>query len=216
MKLHSIPGLALVFVTAIAGASAVYAQSADAPTAEQLLEALSKKETRGVKAATASPEQQAKDAELDLLLTSLKEKTSRGLSVTEKERTRLTAAVEDKPQIDIEINFDFNSNDVSERARPVLMALGRALQKLDSEKGTFIVAGHTDGKGKQKYNQPLSERRAQAVKDFLVRQFNIGEDKLIVVGYGQEKLKTPKRPYADENRRVQIVNATSSVASAAH
>ena len=154
--------------------------------------------------------------ELNELLASLKAKASRGLSVSEKERTRLTAAVEDKPQIDIEVNFDFNSNDVTERARPLLMALGRAIQKLDAKGGAFIVAGHTDRKGKQGYNQPLSERRAQSVKDFLVRQFNIPDDKLIVVGYGHEQLKLPSKPYADENRRVQIVNATSSVASAAH
>lgn len=191
--------------------SAAFAQSA--PTAEQLIEALKSKGTRGL-ASPASAAENARTQELAQLLATLKAKATRGLSVTEKERATLAEAVKDQPQIDLEITFDFNSPEISERVRPLVMSLGKALTNPDMKTATFIVAGHTDAKGSATYNQALSEKRAQAVKDFLVTHFSIPEGQLIVVGYGSERLKDAGRPYADSNRRVQVVNAGAAVASA--
>jgi outer membrane protein OmpA-like peptidoglycan-associated protein len=184
----------------------------EAPTTEQLLEALKGKVARGVQDHAANSES-AQSNELAKLISALKEKESRGLPVSAADRKELAEAVKEQPQIDIDINFDFNSNDITDRVRPVLMALGRALVKLDAN-STFVVAGHTDAKGKPAYNQALSERRAQAVKDFLGSQFSLKKEQLIVVGYGSEQLKNRGKPYADENRRVQVVNATPDVTAA--
>ena len=73
---------------------------------------------------------------------------------------------------------------------------------------TFLVAGHTDAKGSSEYNLSLSERRAQAIRQFLATGFEVSSSKLIAIGYGMEELKNRRDPYAGENRRVQIVNLT--------
>ena len=70
-----------------------------------------------------------------------------------------------------------------------------------------MVAGHTDGKGGEKYNEGLSDRRAAAVKRYLVDKLNVPEENLTTAGYGKRHLKNPDEPFAPENRRVQILNA---------
>jgi outer membrane protein OmpA-like peptidoglycan-associated protein len=78
----------------------------------------------------------------------------------------------------------------------------------------FLVAGHTDGKGGDAYNQGLSERRAEAIKSYLVQKFGLQAENLMTVGYGKEQLKNKDNPLAADNRRVQVVNmAAQSQAS---
>lgn len=204
--------LALLSIVSLGGLS-FSATAQTAPTTEQLLEALKSKGTRGV-SPPASAVETSRAQELAKLLGTLKAKATRGLSVTEKERTTLAEAVKDRPQIDLDITFEINSPQISERVRPLVVSLGKALSNADMKNATFIVAGHTDASGSAAYNQVLSEKRAQAVKDFLVSHFAIPESQLVIVGYGSERLKQPKRPYADENRRVQVVNAGAAVAAA--
>jgi outer membrane protein OmpA-like peptidoglycan-associated protein len=74
----------------------------------------------------------------------------------------------------------------------------------------FLVAGHTDGKGTDQYNQILSERRAENIKQYLMQKFGIAGDNLVAVGYGKTQLKNTANPQADENRRVQVVNMEAS------
>ena len=70
---------------------------------------------------------------------------------------------------------------------------------------TATVEGHTDSVGTDAYNQSLSEKRADAVRDVLVNQYGVGGDRLNAVGYGES------RPVADNateegraiNRRVE-------------
>ena len=69
-----------------------------------------------------------------------------------------------------------------------------------------MVAGHTDAAGGESYNQDLSERRADAIKRYLVDKYGIASSDLVTVGYGKSKLKDPANPMADANRRVQVVN----------
>jgi OOP family OmpA-OmpF porin len=70
----------------------------------------------------------------------------------------------------------------------------------------IVVSGHTDHKGTAEYNQKLSERRADAVVDYLVTKFSLDRSKLAAVGYGFDKLKNSADPLSGENRRVEIVN----------
>ena len=201
-----------VFTAVVLLQTAAYIGAADAqspPTPEQLIEALKTKGTRG-----ATPPAEAARAEAqDKIIQRLKEKATRGLSVGEREE--LAEAVNDRPAFDLEVNFDFNSSGISDRVRPVVMSLGNALQNSALKGATFLVAGHTDAKGRPTYNQKLSESRAQAVKEFLVKNFNLPEDNLVAVGYGPEKLKNADAPNADENRRVEVVNISPAMASAA-
>jgi len=131
-------------------------------------------------------------------------RTTRSLSVSEREE--IAAIVKDKPKIDLEINFDYNSADISAKSLPSVQALGRALTNNDLKGSTFVVAGHTDAAGGEGYNQDLSERRADAIKRYLVDKYGINGTDLVTVGYGKSKLKDPSQPMAEVNRRVQVVN----------
>jgi outer membrane protein OmpA-like peptidoglycan-associated protein len=89
---------------------------------------------------------------------------------------------------------------------PQVTALGQALSSADLKGSTFVVAGHTDGKGTDTYNQSLSERRADAVKRYLMEKYRVDESNLVTVGYGKSQLKDSSNPLASENRRVQVIN----------
>jgi outer membrane protein OmpA-like peptidoglycan-associated protein len=145
-----------------------------------------------------------KTAEEQALINSLRSRSVR--SITLIERQKLDEVAKTKPKIDLEITFDYNSAVVSAQAQPVLRALGGALSQADLKGTVFLINGHTDGKGGDAYNQDLSERRAEAVKRLLVKQFNLPDNTLVAVGYGKSQLKNTADPLAAENRRVQIVN----------
>ena len=119
-----------------------------------------------------------------------------------------TVRRDDLPTADLEVYFDFNSAAVAPSALPMLRTLGEALADGRLAGGTFIVGGHTDAKGEADYNQRLSQRRAQAVRDFLVTNFPIDPAKLMAIGYGEEQLKAADEPLAAVNRRVQVINWT--------
>ena len=139
-------------------------------------------------------------------------RTTRSLSVSEREE--IAAIVKDKPKIDLEINFDYNSADISAKSLPSVQALGRALTNNDLKGSTFVVAGHTDAAGGEGYNQDLSERRADAIKRYLVDKYGINGTDLVTVGYGKSKLKDPSQPMAEVNRRVQVVNMENKATAA--
>jgi len=139
-------------------------------------------------------------------------RTTRSLSVDEREQIATLAST--KPNIDLEITFDYNSADISQKSLPSVQALGRALTSADLKGSTFVVAGHTDAAGGDAYNQDLSERRADSIKRYLVDKYGIVANDLVTVGYGKSKLKDPSHPLAEVNRRVQVVNTENKTAAA--
>ena len=138
---------------------------------------------------------------------SVRGRATRSLSTAEREE--IATIVQDKPKIDLEINFDYNSAEISAKSLPSVQALGRALSNPDLKGSTFVVAGHTDAVGGESYNQDLSERRADSIKRYLVDKYGINGGDLVTVGYGKSKLKDPNQPLAEVNRRVQVVNMES-------
>jgi outer membrane protein OmpA-like peptidoglycan-associated protein len=187
-------------------------------TEDQILRALvpeKKPLTRGL---SVGPQQQidpAAAAAESKLVQKVRGRSTRSLSISEREE--IAAVVKDKPKIDLEINFEYNSADVSAKSLPSVEALGRALTNSDLKGSTFVVAGHTDAAGGEAYNQDLSERRADSIKRYLVDRYGINGSDLVTVGYGKSQLKDPNQPMAESNRRVQVVNmenkATASNAS---
>ncbi|PDT73099.1 OmpA family protein [Bradyrhizobium sp. C9] len=175
-------------------------------TEDQIIKALTPEKkplTRGLSVGpqTTSPGLNADQAKF---VQSIRGRATRSLSSTEREE--IATIVQDKPKIDLEINFDYNSADISAKSLPSVQALGRALTNQDLKGSTFVVAGHTDAAGGEDYNQGLSERRADAIKRYLVDKYGINGTDLVTVGYGKSKLKDPSHPMADVNRRVQVVN----------
>ena len=77
---------------------------------------------------------------------------------------------------------------------------------------TIVIEGHTDASGSDRYNQHLSERRALAVKRYLVDRYGVDASRLSVVGFGEQRLHDRARPHGGINRRVQF-RAESTAAS---
>ena len=125
---------------------------------------------------------------------------------TGDDRAKLTAFKADKPSIDLELQFDFNSDVLRGHALKTATLLGDAIASPEFKNRTFLIAGYTDAKGTDQLNQSLSERRAEAVRTFLITRYQIPAADLIAVGYGKMDLKTPADPNAAVNRRVQAVN----------
>jgi len=108
------------------------------------------------------------------------------------------------------ITFEFGSAQLKPESIETLRNLGNALnQDLKDEKG-FLIEGHTDKTGTRAYNEELSKRRADAVKDYLVKDLGVSADRLTTVGKGFSELADPRHPYAAENRRVVVVNIGAS------
>jgi outer membrane protein OmpA-like peptidoglycan-associated protein len=159
----------------------------------------------------SSPRPDAPDrSEQGQFLDSLRSKPANSLAPDE--RQRLTTIAGGKPAIDLTVNFGYNSDKIAPGALPQVQALGQALASPKAAGNTFVVAGHTDAAGNDAYNQSLSERRAEAVKVYLVEHYKVPAANLIAVGYGKTRLKNVNSPLAPENRRVQIVNMTATAA----
>jgi len=177
----------------------------DNVTEDQIVRALApakKPLTRSLSAAP-QPDPAAAAAEGQFVQT-IRNRTTRSLSLIEREE--IATIAQDKPKIDLEITFDYNSADISAKSLASVQALGKALSNPDLKGSTFIVAGHTDAAGGEAFNQDLSERRADAIKRYLVDKFGVAGTDLVTVGYGKSKLKDPANPMAEANRRVQVVN----------
>jgi outer membrane protein OmpA-like peptidoglycan-associated protein len=182
-------------------------RAADDVTEDQILRALTPAKkptlTRGLSMAPPQVDPAATEAE-GKFVQSLRNRATRSLSAGEREQ--IATVVKDKPKIDLEINFDYNSDRISAKSLPAVQALGRAMSNPDLKGSTFIVAGHTDAAGSDTYNQDLSERRADSIKRYLVDKSSVPAADLVTVGYGKTKLKDPANPMAEVNRRVQVVN----------
>jgi len=142
---------------------------------------------------------------------------TRGLQIGTQERG-VTIEGEDSdkpPSIDLQIPFDYNSDKLTPDGITILRRLGEALKDPRLAKDQFKIAGHTDAKGTIEYNQKLSERRAAAVRDYLIFQYDVEASRIQAVGFGERQLADPAHPEDAINRRVQVINVGAGSASAA-
>jgi len=107
------------------------------------------------------------------------------------------------------IQFEYNSAILTPESTDQLIELGKALSHERLAAESFVIEGHADAYGDNQYNKDLSFRRATTVKDFLVDESGVAEQRLQVVGYGEERPKTDD-PFDPENRRVDVVNVKAS------
>lgn len=106
-------------------------------------------------------------------------------------------------RVELDVKFDFNKSDVKENSQADIKSLADFMKQYPQT--TTTVEGHTDAVGSDAYNQGLSERRANAVRDVLVNQHGIESARVSSVGYGESQ------PVADNdsetgraiNRRVE-------------
>lgn len=68
----------------------------------------------------------------------------------------------------------------------------------------YILEGHTDASGSHDENVTISQRRAEAVRDYLVQAFGLNPALIQVVGRGEAGLLDPEHPQSGVNRRVHV------------
>ena len=128
----------------------------------------------------------------------------RGIEITPSQAA--TTADAKPPSVDLAVNFDFGSAQLTADGELTLDNLGRALKDPALGGSRFSIDGHTDAVGSAAYNQQLSEARADAVRDYLVARFGVEAGRLETHGYGFTRLLDPQDPTSAVNRRVEITN----------
>jgi outer membrane protein OmpA-like peptidoglycan-associated protein len=91
------------------------------------------------------------------LIYNLLHRGSRSLTLTEREEIAYMSR--ERPTVDLQIFFDFDSAELTPKAVPQLINLGNALTAPELKDSLFVINGHTDATGTDFYNQKLSERR---------------------------------------------------------
>lgn len=167
----------IAFLTLWAWGALALAQSATAPTPQQMIEQLQQPKTRSL----------------------------RNLTIEAVPAASGVAPAPARPSLSLLIQFDFNSARVRDESQQALGNLAQALQSSELASARFAVEGHTDAKGRADYNLKLSQQRADAVRDYLVGQ-GVASDRLVTAGKGAAELARPDEPFSAENRRVRIVN----------
>lgn len=188
-------------VMAVAFVAAAAPSEAQQVTEDQIFKALSPPKTRSL--SIGAPTKAAPTGD-EQFVDTLRNKNSQELSASAREKLKAVAA--DKPAIDLVMEFDSSSDVLRGDSLKTAQTLGKVLTKPEFSNQTFVIAGHTDAKGSSDANQRLSERRAEAVKRYLVKTYKVPAANLIAVGYGKTRLKNEGAPMAQENRRVQAVN----------
>ena len=198
--------LSIMTIGAALSMTAGMAAAGDTVSADTILNALKPKPgvSRGLSTGPQQPVDVAVQAKEATFVNTLRNRKTRSLSLGERQEIAEHAAT--KPKIDLEIQFDYNSADISKNSVTAVQELGKALSDVSLKGSTFVVAGHTDAIGGEAYNQDLSERRADTIKKYLTEQYGLAGANLVTVGYGKTKLKDPSNPLAEVNRRVQVVN----------
>jgi outer membrane protein OmpA-like peptidoglycan-associated protein len=207
---HRLNAFKAITLGAVLSMTAGFAFAGDNVSSDQIISALQPKPlTRSLSGnQQVDPAVKAKEASF---VQTLRNRKTRSLSMGEREEIADIAAT--KPNIDLDIQFDYNSADISTTSMPAVQALGKALSNPSLKGSTFVVAGHTDAIGGETYNQGLSERRADTIKSYLVSKFGIAGSDLVAVGYGKDKPKDANAPMDPINRRVQVVNMDTKTAS---
>ena len=94
------------------------------------------------------------------------------------------------------VTFDFDKADITKESESVLDEVANVLKKFTDKK--FMICGHTDARGSDSYNERLSEARAKAVRDALVKR-GVPEDMLFHKGFGRRTALVPAS--ADDDTR---------------
>ncbi|MBI5098072.1 MAG: outer membrane beta-barrel domain-containing protein [Nitrospirae bacterium] len=114
-----------------------------------------------------------------------------------------------------DIHFDFDKATLTEEAKGILK---KNIQSMKENPGIKVrIEGHTCAHGQDDYNLRLSERRANAVKEYLMKEGGISPDSMTTIAYGETRLAMPEIPTpknknsteAKTNRRVHFVVITN-------
>jgi OOP family OmpA-OmpF porin len=111
---------------------------------------------------------------------------------------------EDKIEIHEKIQFEYNSANILEVSHSLLNEVADVIKKTPRIK-KIQVEGHASSDGSDDYNMRLSDKRAKAVRAYLITQ-GVGKDKLVAKGFGETKPIADNETEAgrEKNRRVEF------------
>jgi outer membrane protein OmpA-like peptidoglycan-associated protein len=155
----------------------------------------------------------AEDPSVDEMVCALDPKCAMPFANRRLRGVTATPSVRPPASFDITLSFPFDSAELTPDSREKLDRVAKALTDPSTVKLGIVISGHTDARGAADYNQLLSERRAQAVRQFLVSERGIDPQRLVAKGHGKSQLLLPSDPNNDLNRRVQFQNSSYATAS---
>lgn len=131
-----------------------------------------------------------------------------GVQVTEpviEASAKKASAVEAGKRLTLKVHFDTGKSVIKKQYYDELKEVGDGLNEHKELRG--VIEGHTDNVGSDKSNLVLSQRRAKAVRDYIVKNFKVDGKRLAAKGYGESN------PVADNttaegralNRRIEAV-----------
>lgn len=142
--------------------------------------------------------------------------TSRGIEAVLEDLGAEITAQEIRIDLSADVLFDFDEAEIKPAAAE---ELGKVVQVIRVHPGApIMVEGHTDGQGEEGYNMRLSQRRAVAVKAWLVANGGVSPNKVSTRGWGAANPIAPNtRPDGGDdpegrrrNRRVEITVRTGA------
>lgn len=102
------------------------------------------------------------------------------------------------------LSFAFDSAKIPNKAKPLLDTIGNRIKRMGNK--LVQISGHTDSIGDADYNQRLSEKRANSVKQYLVDEVGLNSNNISAIGFGYNQPITDNESMAArrENRRIDI------------
>lgn len=137
----------------------------------------------------------------------LLDSTPETYNANEKKTRSITfgSAEKYKPvSIALPILFDYNSSALKTSSLTYLKQLGLMLNLEKMTNTNIMLVGHTDSTGYESYNLELSKRRSQAVKEFLVSNYQIDPTRIETTGKGESDTLQGKPGDSPVNRRVEF------------
>jgi len=106
-----------------------------------------------------------------------------------REVTQTVERAEEKPAVPNDLKFgsvyfDFDTSDIRSDQQPTLRNNAQLLSQYTTV--TIRIEGHCDERGTNEYNQALGQRRADAVKTYLI-DYGIDRSRISTVSYGEER-----------------------------
>jgi OOP family OmpA-OmpF porin len=84
-----------------------------------------------------------------------------------------------------DVHFYLDKSTITDNAKLILKKSILLLK--DNPNAKIRIAGYTSASGTEEYNQGLSERRAKAVRDYLIEEKVVSPDRLTTIGYGEDR-----------------------------
>lgn len=125
---------------------------------------------------------------------------------TQEQEVEVVEIVEQKPTLShihtFSVQFPFDSSVVAPKYNTEIKDFAQSMKENPNQ--TAIISGYTDSTGNDEYNQKLSERRANAVKDAIIKE-GVQAERLEAKGYGESKpiADNTTREGRKQNRRVE-------------